>query len=292
MALTAIGAVLAAGAGIAAWVFRKGNRSRYETGTFESVPRAIIPGAEPLSLQHDGPGVLILHGFGDTPQSVRDLANHLHARGWSVRAPLLSGHGSSLHAFTSARADHWLGDARAALREMQALHSAVAVVGQSMGGALATILASEERVETVVLLAPYMRLSGRAAWIGRFHYVVSLFQPYLRSRSESSILDPLARSRALGRGLMTPRLVRELARIVRIARRAAPRVHVPAIVFHSPQDPRVTVSDAEEAFADLGSDVKVLKWAPRSGHVLSVDYDREWIAAEVAEWLDAHVRRA
>jgi carboxylesterase len=157
-----------------------------------------------------------------------------------------------------------------------------------MGGALAVILASESRVDAMVLLAPYLRLSRRAARIARFHRVVSMFVPYLRSTSESSILDPEARSRALGKGITTPRLAHELSRIVNRARAAAPTLQVPTLVIHSPQDPRVTVADAESAFARLGSTEKTLKWATRSGHVLSVDYDRGWVTHEVLGWLEAH----
>lgn len=288
----AIGAVLVAGAALVAWMSRRRNRTRYETGTFATAPGAVLPGAEPVVFDRDGRGVLILHGFGDTPQSVRALAQYLHQRDWSVRAPLLSGHGQSLRAFTSATADDWLSDARGALRDMQNRCNRVVLIGQSMGGALATILASESSVDALVLLAPYMRLSRRAVWIGRFHFAVGLFVPYLRSRSESSILDPEARGRALGRGLMTPRLVRELSRVVRQARTAATRVTVPTLVIHSPQDPRVNVASAESAFAELGAEKKSLLWAKRSGHVLSVDYDREWVAGQVADWLDSHCRSA
>lgn len=246
----------------------------------------VIRGAEPIVLGQGGRGVLIVHGFGDTPQSVRSLSVALHENGWTVRAPLLSGHGSSLRAFTASRADDWLADARTALRELRSHATHVTLVGQSMGGALTTILASETPVDAMVLLAPFLRLSRRAERIARFHFAVSVFAPYLRSRSESSILDPEARSRALGKGVTTPRLVRELAKIVDHARHAATRIRAPTLVIHSPQDPRVAVPDAEAAFAQLGCEVKTLKWATRSGHVLSADYDRDWIQEEVLRWLD------
>jgi esterase/lipase len=30
----------------------------------------------------------------------------------------------------------------------------------------------------------------------------------------------------------------------------------------------------------------------KSGHVLSVDFDRDWVASEIREWLESHVTRA
>ena len=49
----------------------------------------VITGAEPFDLARPGaPAVLVLHGGGDTPQSMRALAEFLFARGYSVRVPL------------------------------------------------------------------------------------------------------------------------------------------------------------------------------------------------------------
>lgn len=273
---------------VAGWVTRTRNRRRYETAAHRV---ELLPGAAPIALDHGSRGVLILHGFGDTPQSISALAAQLHANGWTVRAPLLHGHGSSLRAFTDARADQWLSGVRAALGELRSRAEHVAIIGQSMGGALGTILASESRVEALVLLAPYVALPRRAARIAAFHRVVSPFIPYLRSRSESSILDPEARRKALGRGITTPRLLHELSLIVRLAGRAAPRIDVPTLVIHSRRDPRVTTADAEAAFAALGSGNKSLLWVERSGHVISVDFDRDLVSRQVIDWLESHVRR-
>lgn len=252
----------------------------------------LLPDAEPIALNAGTGGVLLLHGFGDTPQSLSALAAHLHAHGWTVRVPLLHGHGTSLQAFTSARADEWLMGARTTLIELRGRANRVSIVGQSMGGALATILAAEGGVDALVLLAPYLTLPRRAARIGALHRVVALFVPFLVSRSESSILDPEARRKALGRGITTPRLLHELSIVVRRARAVLPGVAVPTLVLHSRHDPRVSVADAEAAFAALGSSEKTLEWVERSGHVISVDFDRDIVAERVINWLESHPRRA
>ena len=283
------GLVAAAALAVAGWVLRSRNRRRHETVAHRV---EMLPGAEPIALNAGSKGVLLLHGFGDTPQSLSALAAHLHAQGWAVRVPLLHGHGTSLQAFTSARADEWLTGVRTALVELRGRASHVAIVGQSMGGTLAAILAAEGGVETLVLLAPYMALPRRAARIGAFHRVISPFVPYLVSRSESSILDQEARRKALGRGITTPRLLHELSIVVRRARAVLPGVAAPTLVIHSRNDPRVTVADAEAAFASLGSEEKRLEWVERSGHVISVDFDRDLVTQRVTDWLESHVKGA
>jgi carboxylesterase len=288
--LGALGGLVALAAlAVTGWVVRSRNRRRHETAAHRV---ELLPGAEPVALNGGSKGVLLLHGFGDTPQSLSTLAVQLHARGWTVRVPLLHGHGTSLQAFTGARADAWLVGARTALVELRGRVSRAAIVGQSMGGALATILAAEGGVEALVLLAPYLVLPRRAARIGTFHRLVSPVVPYLRSRSEFSILDPEARRKALGRGITTPRLLHELSLVLRRARAALPSVTAPTLVIHSRHDPRVTVADAETSFGVLGSEEKVLEWVERSGHVISVDFDRDLVAKQVIDWLESHVMRA
>ena len=252
-------------------------------------PTAFMPGAEPVLLDGEPRGVLLLHGFGDTPQSVRGLALALHANGWTVCAPALTGHGVTLDMFTQSRAVQWLADARSSFHHLRARCASVAIVGQSMGGALATILASDEEVDALVLLVPFMKLSPRASAFAAFHRLVSLVKPFLLSKSESSILDPVARSQALGKGVATPRLLRELSLVVGEARRAARKVTAPTLVIHSRRDPRIAIDDAEAAFAGLGPSEKQLEWVEHSGHVISVDHDRELVASRTVAWLESHV---
>ena len=54
----------------------------------------VLPGAEPYA--HDGGdiGVLLVHGYTSTPQSMRGWAEHLAAAGYTVRLPRLPGHGT------------------------------------------------------------------------------------------------------------------------------------------------------------------------------------------------------
>src|SRR4030095_8905948 len=68
-------------------------------------PDGVVAGASPIDLPADGRnGLLLLHGFGDTPQTLQYLAAHVHAQGWGVRVPLLPGHGRTLDEFETTRA--------------------------------------------------------------------------------------------------------------------------------------------------------------------------------------------
>lgn len=255
-------------------------------------PDGIVLGASPIDLPTtDGAGVLLLHGFGDTPQTLGYLAAYLHAQGWGVHAPLLPGHGRTLHAFAVSGAADWLGEAREALGRMRARYEHVSVVGLSMGGSLATILAAESSdIQALVLLAPYLSMPTRLRRAARMHYALGALVPYLRGGGERSIRDPAEVSRNLAYGFTTPRLVFELSRIVARARAAAPRVSAPTLVVQSRQDNRIPSDAAERAFALFASAERRLLWTEGNGHIITVDYGHQAIFAAVRDWLSAHGR--
>ena len=236
--------------------------------------------------------VLLLHGFNDTAQSMAYLGATLHARGWSVRAPLLPGHGRDLSTMANdSRAARWR---EAALAECDALrreYDSVMVVGQSMGGALAVLLATERpELPAMVLLAPYVGMPRNLQWKVAGAWIALPVLPYLRSvGGETSIHDPAARAQSLGPGIVTARTLMELRRVAEDAETALPFVGVPTLYLQSREDNRIAAHDAETHFAALGSTDKQQKWLTGCGHIISEDYCRDEVAALTAAWLEGHL---
>jgi len=255
-------------------------------------PDGIVAGAEPIDLPTDGRyGLLLVHGFGDTPQTLQYLATHMHERGWGVRAPLLPGHGRTLDEFAATRADQWIDFAREELVKLRARYETVAIVGLSMGGSLATILAADTRdVRALVLLAPYLSMPTRLRRAAGMHRVLGVVFPFLRGRGDRSVRDPVEAARNLAYGFTTPRLVFELGRVVDRARAAAPAVSTPTLVVQSRQDNRIPPDAAERAFTLFTAPDRRLLWTEGNGHIITVDYGRDAVFTAVTDWLETHVR--
>jgi len=251
----------------------------------------IIPGAGAISLDGAGRAALLVHGFGDTPQTLIAQAAALHARGWSVRAPLLPGHGRTLEQFGAARARDWMRVVRAEFDALSATHERVAIVGLSMGGALATSLAAAAgpRAAALVLLAPFLELSPRGRIGTSVWPLWSAWRPWVCGSAAESIRDPVARAESLGYGCATPRSLRELRLVVDAAARHAAQLRLPTLVIHSRTDYRIPTAAAERGFARLGAPVKELRWVERSGHVITVDFDAAFVTAATVDWLEQYV---
>ena len=287
--------LVALGTGVAAWTAARATYARRlhaEVARRLPVgPSGIVPGAEPFTLAARGdagqrPAVLLLHGFGDTPQSVRYLAGALHAAGWTVHAPLLPGHGRTLAEYGASTAAAWLAHARDELATLRARHAEVAVVGLSMGGAIATVLAAEAPdLRGLVLLAPYLSMPNRLRRLARVHRLVELALPWAQGGGEASIRDPDEAARNLAYRVVAPHLLAELLRVVETAQEAIPRVTVPTLVVHARQDHRVPVEAAEREYAKLRMPERELVWFEDCGHLMTVDRAHPEISARVREFL-------
>lgn len=272
-------------------------RARVERRVAKRFPlgaSGLIVGAEPIALESPDAtmGVVILHGFGDTPQTVESLAHALHAHGFDVAVPLLPGHGRTLREFAGSTREQWLAAARDAYDAMRARHPRVALIGLSLGGALATILAADDPgLTSLVLLAPYLDAPRWLRLLTRASPAVSVVLPYVGGNPLRSIHDPEARANALAYGATTPGLVRELIRTADLARAALPRVSAPTIYIQSREDNRITEDVAIRAFATITAHPKRLEVLTGCGHVLTVDYCRGRVAELVLEWLRSALPR-
>jgi carboxylesterase len=257
--------------------------------TLEAQAR-IVPGADTINLQEgNSRGILLLHGFGDTPQTLGLLSDDLHAGGYDVRAPLLPGHGRTFESFAASTREEWLRSAREELKTMRANHEVVVLGGLSMGGAIAAILAAENPdTPALVMMAPYvdMPFYQKAAAFG---YWVWGADKKRKGNSPGSIRDPLERKKNVGYGAYSPRLLHELSKLTAEARRALPRITMPTLIIQSRTDPRIKPEIAEHTLSSLGSKEKKLVWIEGAGHIITVDYGREQVFREVREWIDAHV---
>lgn len=253
-------------------------------------PGGIIPGAEPIDLRASAThAALLIHGFGDTPQTLRLLAEYLHREhGWTVRVMLLPGHGRTLAAFASSGSAQWRADVHHAYNALRQEYSTVVLVGLSMGGALATIEASRDpALPALVLLAPYLTPPARAERLAPLAGVFSLITPFLRGGDrEASIFDPAARALALGYGAAPPRRVRDLVAVAHDARLAAAEVLAPTLLIHSRNDYRIPPALAERHPSFFsGAALVEREWVEGCGHVITVDFCRERVWSSTAEWL-------
>jgi carboxylesterase len=126
-----------------------------------AVPRSRLPkpfdGSEHRSFHWPGDhrAALLVHGFPGSPAEMRPLGGVLRDAGWTVRGLMLPGLGTDIGNLDNCRYQDWSAAVRRALDDLKRQHSAILLVGYSMGGALGLNAALEQRLAGLILLAPF-----------------------------------------------------------------------------------------------------------------------------------------
>jgi pimeloyl-ACP methyl ester carboxylesterase len=160
------------------------------------------------------------------------------------------------------------------------------LVGFSMGGTLTTVVAEEDLVDRVVLLAPfYAHASGDSL----IHFGCTVFEPFLPVIPKpwrGSIADPALYGEYFpGTWYVSLGAVRRLEELAERARAAAPSLARPTLLLGSANDFVASFEVSQEIFS--GNRNVTIHEFPRSDHILLYDYDRAEVVRMVVEFLTA-----
>ena len=244
---------------------------------------SIMPGAEPFGFEGAGSetGVLLVHGFTGSPQSMRPWGEHLAAQGWTVIAPRLPGHGTSARDLAETTGEDWYVEAEMALVGLAERCSSVFVCGMSMGGTIALDLAARqsERVAGLVVVNgsvysedPRAKL---APLLGKLPFAVKGIGSDIADPSQKELCYERVPLKAAAASLSYMNSVKPRLRDVR----------APVLLFGSRQDHVVPPGNTSFIAEHVSSEEVDVVWLDRSYHVATLDYDAPVIFERSAEFI-------
>ncbi len=236
----------------------------------------------------DEVGVVLVHGFTGTPYEVRYLGEQLARGGYTVRAPLLPGHGTSIADLDRMTWEDWAAAVERAVDAMRIRCARIAVVGQSLGGLLALHLASHRQdITCVASLAAPLWLEGLSARVA----ALTTTGPLRRIRAipklgGSDVRDRRAKAENPCYGAIPTRALGQLLAFMKVCDDALPAITQPVLVLHAHQDHTAPVACAARiAERTRATRVRLLD---RSYHLIAADVERDIVAAEVTTFLRRH----
>jgi len=248
---------------------------------------SIMPGAEPFGFEGEGSetGVLLIHGFTGSPQSLRPWGEHLAAQGWTVIAPRLPGHGTSSLDLSLTNGDDWYGEAEMALVGLAERCSSVFICALSMGGTIGLDLAARqaERVAGLVVVNGSVYSDDPRS---RFAPVLGKL-PFSVKGIGSDIADPSQHE------LCYPRVpLRSAAALLayqNVVRDRLSDVKAPLLLLCSRQDHVVPPGNTAFIAEHVSSTDVETVYLERSYHVATLDYDAPVIFERSADFIAKRV---
>jgi len=218
-------------------------------------------------------GVLLVHGFTGSPASMRDWGEFLHTKGYTVRVPLLPGHGSKVEELNQTKWQSWPAKVNFELNELSKTCDQIFLVGLSMGGGtvLNVAITSDVEIAGIILVNPMIHVRG-----------VSVELAFLMSRLQKlrpSVGDDIKRPGVTewGYDALPSRGIHQLLKMLRITRKNLHKVKVPVQLFYSVDDHTLPVSNTEIIFDRISSANKSRINLMNSYHVATLDFDQDLI---------------
>jgi carboxylesterase len=230
---------------------------------------------------------LVIHGFTAQPKTVEFVKPYLERAGFNTVLPRLPGHGTRPEDMEHVTWNDWYQAGLDSLRSLQATHDEVHVLGHSMGGLVASMLAAHAKVDALVLVATALQFQNPAV------KALPLLGPFVKywDGGPSGIVDMKLREEAEVAKITYKRFpvaaFRELLAFAKIVPNMLPKVQCPTLVIHSRVDEVITPSSSDLLFARLGSSDKTQHWFEKSSHEMFWDFEREPLCQLITDFFVA-----
>jgi carboxylesterase len=265
----------------------------------------VIRGTEAVTIKARGldpatsaPACLLIHGFVGSRKDFANLGERLARRGFDVRLLKLPGHGTMPVDFAHLPRGALLAGVRQEYENLARDHSTVHVVGFSMGGALAALLAAEldgagedPVAGRLVLASPFFRVTPQWFYVMPVEWWNGLLgwtMPYVIKSDRFIKLNDRSASHQLFCYRVVPTAgARQLFDLGKRASREATlsTIQRPVFVIQSKGDEAASPKATARAFERIGSPDKRIHWLSLSNHHIFWDYEREETAALIEGFL-------
>ncbi len=260
----------------------------------------------PIILPGGVHAVLLLHGLQSSPAELQPLAKRLNQAGYTVHVPHLRGYGFT-PGDTPRSVTHWQDWHAQALNEFHSLkqkHETVAIGGLCIGAVLSLSIAVElgTQVSALCLLATTLWYDGWSIPWYRFFRYVGYYSPFryyysYREREPFGLKNQQLRkwvaremshkdSSIVGASKLNLPAIQEAERMINQVKKYLVRITAPAIIIHADEDDVASPRNARFVAENIGSSMVEMVLLHNSYHMITVDNDREQVAADTIRFFN------
>ena len=236
-----------------------------------------MPGAEPFLFPGNRTGILLVHGFTGSPAAMREMGKYLNeTHGYSTLGIRLPGHGTQVDDLRRPAWRDWIAAVEDGLNLLKGLSDTIFVAGISMGGVLTLIAAQRYPIRAAIALStPY----GIQDWRIPFMRPLSLFVPKFKKPGAVGIAAETSYS------FFVTHAIAEASGLAKIMQAGLPQINIPVLLIQSHKDRMIEPNALDLLYERLGTLQKEKLWLEKSGHVITLDVEREIVFDRVAEFI-------
>lgn len=226
--------------------------------------------------------VLLLHGFTGSSSDVRMLGRYLEKQGYTCLAPHYKGHGVPPEELINTAPDDWWADVLEAYNTLvEAGYKEIAVAGLSLGGVFSLKLGLNKPVKGIVTMCSPMTMRTTDKM---FEGVLKYAKDYKRfeGKNEEIIEQEVEAIRAKG----MPSLP-QLQQLVNDVRSELDLIYAPLLVVQAKNDEIIDPHSAHIIYEEVESLTKQIKWFEESGHVITLDKEKQQLHETIYEFLES-----
>lgn len=225
--------------------------------------------------------VLLLHGFTGSSADVRMLGRFLEKKGYTSLAPQYRGHGTAPEKLITTNPDEWWQDVQEAYQRLQeAGYQEIAVAGLSLGGVFSLKLGLNQPVKGIITMcAPMTMRTLDLMFEGVLGYAKQYKQYEGKKDDEIEIEVDAIRQKGM------PSLP-DLQKLVAAVRAEVDLVYAPLFVVQATNDNIIDPKSAHYIYEEAQSNMKEIKWYDHSGHVITLDREKDQLHEDIYQFLE------
>ncbi|MCG7340102.1 carboxylesterase [Staphylococcus sp. ACRSN] len=235
---------------------------------------------EPFFFEEGPRAVLLLHGFTGNSADVRQLGRFLQKKGYTSYAPQYEGHAAPPEEILKSSPHVWYKDAIDAYDFLvDKGYEEIVVAGLSLGGCYALKISLNRDVKGIVTMCSPMYIKTEGAMFEGVLDYARNFKKY-EGKDQDTIESEMS-------AFHPTDTLKDLQGQIQDVRDHIDEVMDPLLVIQAEQDKMINTDSANIIYNESESDTKDIKWYANSGHVITIDKEKEQVFEAVYQFLES-----
>ena len=250
---------------------------------------------KPVFHQGNEIGILLIHGFDDTPFIMSEYAEYFIKKGFTVYNITLPGRGLTVQDFAKTTWQEWINSAKNDYLLLKTITNKTFIAGFSTGATISLYLThtlkKDELPDGLILLSPALFFINHLLPLTLgiiLMQIYNILNPYPKKLNNRHLIykDPIAREKYDVLKKSSTKGIIELLKLAKKIKHNIKNINIPCLAIQSKKDVVVNHYGAKWIIKKCTSDYKKILILHKSGHPVMVDLEKEKVFKESLKFIN------